>query len=599
MRAWLLGLSLAAAVAAPAAPLPPGYAGLDYTPPAAGSYRLPPLGQAADGPVLDEQGRPATLHQVFGGQAVLLGFIYTHCSDANGCPLATHVLMQVHRRAQRDPALRGRLRLVSLSFDPERDTPAVMRAYRQALLGQQGADDWRFLTTADEATLAPLLRAYGQYVQRDPGDGEDISHTLRVYLIDPQARIRNIYSAAFLDADLLLNDLRTVLAREDGDEAAPVPDTPPIDLLAHARHPPPGLPPVPEPADNPLTAEKIALGRRLFFDRRLSLNGTLSCAMCHVPAQGFTSHELKTAVGIEGRSVRRNTPTVLNSAYLTRVFHDGRDDSLEQQVWGPLLARNEMGMPSVGTVLRRLRSLPGYPAAFRRAFPKRGLTMETLGMALASYERTLIAGDSPFDRWYYGHDEQALDPAARRGFRLFTGKAGCSACHTIGKDHALFTDDSLRNTGIGYRAAMGGAAKTRVQLAPGVFTEVDAATLARVGEPPPADLGYYEITQDPADRWKYKVPGLRNVALTAPYMHDGSLATLAEVVAFYNAGGVPNENLDPLIHPLGLSQAEQADLVAFLEALTSPQVAALVRDAEAAPVGDFGVPGPRAVTAAR
>jgi len=585
-------LLAAAALFAAETPVPPGYAGLGYRPPPVGSYRLPPLGEAADGPVLDERGRSLALHDLLRGRVTLLGFIYTHCSDVNGCPLSTHVLMGIHRAIHEDPKLRGRLQLISLSFDPIRDTPEAMRQYGENLVGEDDAGDWRFLTTPDIETLDPLLRAYGQDVQRrrSENDGGDISHSLRVFLIDDQQRIRNIYSVAFLEASLLLTDVRTVLA-EKGAHAGQENDShaPSIDLLAYSRARHLGLPPVPQPEDNPLTAEKIALGRRLFFDRRLSLNGTLSCAMCHVPEQGFTSHELKTAVGIEGRSVRRNAPTVLNSAYLTRLFHDGRDDSLEQQVWGPLLARNEMGMPSVGSVLRRLRGLPGYAEAFREAFPTRGLTLETLGMALASYERTLIAGDSPFDRWRYGQDKQAISPEARRGFHLFTGKAGCSACHVIGEDYALFTDDSLRNTGVGYRAAMGGAANTRVQLAPGVFTEVDAATLASVGEPPPADLGYYEITQNPADRWKYKVPSLRNVALTAPYMHDGSLATLAEVVAFYNAGGAPNENLDPLIHPLGLNETEQSDLVAFLEALTSRQVASLVRDAKAAPVGDFGV----------
>ena len=291
--------------------------------------------------------------------------------------------------------------------------------------------------------------------------------------------------------------------------------------------------------------------------------------------------------------MRRNTPTVLNSGFLTRLFHDGRDDTLEQQIWGPLLARNEMGMPSVGSVLRRLRQTSDYEQAFAAAFPGRGLTMETLGMALASYQRALIAADSPFDHWYYGHDEDAIDAAAHRGFEHFTGKAGCSACHPIGRDFALFTDDSLRNTGIGYRGAMGiGHGTTRVQLAPGVFVDVDDRTIASVGEPPPADLGYYEITQNPADRWKYKVPSLRNIALTPPYMHDGSLATLTEVVAFYNRGGIPNENLDPLIRPLHLSPAEQRELVAFLESLTSPHVAELIDDANTTPVGDVGIEQP-------
>ncbi len=591
---WLL-LPVAAATAIETPP-PPGYAGLAYKPPAAGSYALPPLGEAADGPVLDEQGHTTTLHRVFGDRAVLLGFIYTHCADANGCPLSTHVLMQLHRAITTDPELRGKARLISLSFDPRRDTPKVMRDYGAALVGDELSPHWRFLTTRSEQALQPILDAYGQDVQRRQslsGSGEDISHTLRVFLIDRQKRIRNIYSVAFLEKSLLLNDLHTVLG-DDAKTAAPANEPPSLDLLAHARKPQLGLPPLPTPENNPLTAEKIALGRQLFFDRRLSLNNTLSCAMCHVPAQGFTSHELETAVGIEGRSVRRNTPSVLNSGYLTRLFHDGRDDTLEQQVWGPLLARNEMGMPSVGSVLRRLREIPGYREAFAEAFPGRRMTMETLGMALASYQRALVAADSPFDRWRYGGQSDAIDTAAKRGFELFTGKGGCAGCHPVGNDHALFTDDSLRNTGIGYRSAMGiGNGTTRVQLAPGVFVDVADQIIASVGEPPPADLGYYEITQNPADRWKYKVPTLRNIALTPPYMHDGSLPTLADVVAFYNRGGIPNENLDPLIRPLGLSEQEQQDLVAFLESLTSPNIEALIKDAEAAPVGDIGQAPPR------
>lgn len=305
--------------------------------------------------------------------------------------------------------------------------------------------------------------------------------------------------------------------------------------------------------------------------------------MCHVPEQGFTSNEQATAVGIEGRTVRRNSPTLYNVAYLDRLFHDGREYSLEQQVWGPLLAHNEMGAPSVGYVVRKVQGLPDYAGLFERAF-KRGPSMETIGMALASYERVLNSGDSPFDRWRYGG--KPLDAAAQRGFGLFTGKAGCADCHRVGEKSALFTDQALHNTGLGYRAAMTGEGAPEVQVAPGLAFKIDPAALASVSEPKPNDLGLYEITQNPQDRWKYRTPSLRNVALTAPYMHDGSLATLEAVVAFYNVGGVPNENLDPKIKPLNLDAQEQADLVAFLKSLTGSNVEALVADAFAAPVGD-------------
>lgn len=345
-----------------------------------------------------------------------------------------------------------------------------------------------------------------------------------------------------------------------------------------------GLPAVPVPRDNLLTREKIDLGRKLFYDRRLSPNSTMSCAMCHVPEQAFTSNELGTAIGIEGQTVRRAAPTLLNAAYMARLFHDGREFSLENQVWGPLLAGNEMGNPSVGYVVERIRGLDDYRGRFEDAFG-RGPAMDTIGMALASYERTLVSGNSRFDRWYFRKQAGALSAREQEGFRLFTGKAGCSGCHTLGRRNALFTDQGFHNTGIGYARSMGGDRAYRVQLAPGEHTEVREAETTSYSEPPPSDVGRFEITLDPADRWAYRTPGLRNVALTAPYMHDGSIATLEEVVEFYDRGGVPNENLDPRMQPLGLSQDEKRALVAFLRSLTGDNVEALIRDARRAPPG--------------
>ena len=311
--------------------------------------------------------------------------------------------------------------------------------------------------------------------------------------------------------------------------------------------------------------------------------------MCHVPEQGFAHNELATAVGIEGRTVKRNAPTLLNVAYARRLFHDARESTLEQQIWAPLLAANEMGNPSVGFVLDTIRRLPDYAGRFEAAFG-RGPGMETLGRALAAYQRTLLAADSPFDRWYYGGDEDALGESARRGFELFTGRAGCSACHTVGERWALFTDHALHNTGVGYRASMQPEPeRRRVVVAPGVFLDVETSAIAAASERRPNDLGRYEVTQDPADRWKYRTPGLRNVALTAPYMHDGSLATLEDVVAFYDRGGYPNPLASPLLRPLGLDEQERRDLVAFLGSLTGANVGVLVSDAFAAPVGDVGV----------
>jgi cytochrome c peroxidase len=310
--------------------------------------------------------------------------------------------------------------------------------------------------------------------------------------------------------------------------------------------------------------------------------------MCHIPEQGFTSNELAMAVGVEGRSVRRNSPTIYNSAYATLLFHDGREETLEQQAWGPLLANNEMANPSVGHVINKIRQIPEYRGLFEAAFNGRGVSMETLGMALASYQRTLVSADSPFDRWYYAKQNSALSGEARRGFALFTGKAGCVACHQINEQYALFSDNQLHNTGIGYHESMGiRPDKAQIQIAPGITLDVDRSVIDSVSEQPPTDVGRYEVTQNPHDRWKYKTPSLRNIALTAPYMHNGSISTLRDVVDFYVAGGVPNELLDPLIKPLHLNEQEKEDLVAFLESLTGSNVDVLVADAFAAPIGDI------------
>jgi cytochrome c peroxidase len=592
--------------------LAPGYQPLEFRTPEPGSYVLPALGEAADATLLDSDGVRQSLHELFRDRVIVLSFIYTSCGDVNGCPLATHVLGRVQQRIAREEGLGEAVRLISISFDPAHDTPAVLRKYRESFAGP--GVDWRFLTAESEAQLEPLLAAYGQSLRKDyDAEGNftgSFSHILRVFLIDRTGRIRNIYSVSFLHADTLLSDIKTVLLSETGADIpaaarsrfqGPGDDRhgyeaetyrthshslvrrrgEPADLLRYVETPPLGLPPVPVPATNPVTRPRVELGRKLFYDRRLSHNNTISCAMCHVPEQGFTVNELATAVGIEGRSVRRNAPTLYNSAYATRIFHDARETQLERQIWGPLLAANEMGNPSVGYVIERLHELPDYADQFAAAFDGRGPGMETLGMALAAYERTLVSANSPFDRWYFGKQPEALSPEARRGFALFTGRAGCSSCHTVTAEHALFTDNELHNTGIGYAASFAGPTAVTVPVAPGETITLTAG-LPVSGN----DLGRYEITLDPADRWKYKTPTLRNIALTAPYMHDGSIGSLREVVEFYNRGGVDNPNLDPRIRPLALSAADRDDLVAFLAALTGDNIDAIVADAFAAPVGD-------------
>ncbi|MGD2075636.1 MAG: cytochrome c peroxidase [Gammaproteobacteria bacterium] len=592
--------------------LAPGYQALGYEAPEPGTYRLPTLGEAEDGVLLDSRGTPQQLRDLYGDKVVVLSFIYTSCSDVNGCPLATHVLSQVQKRIAGDARLRNAVRLISVSFDPRNDTPEIMAEYRDTFA--RADVDWRFLTAESEADLAPLLEAYGQSLKKDyDAEGNFVgsfSHILRVYLIDRAARIRNIYSVSFLHADTLLSDIRTVLLAEAAADSAGIPaplrqgpgddkrgyETAdyatqsrslsnrkgrPADLLQFVRRPPLGLPPVPSPEDNPVTPARVELGRKLFFDRRLSHNNTISCAMCHVPEQGFTVNEMATAVGIEGRSVRRNAPTLYNVAFAQGIFHDARESTLEQQIWSPLLASNEMGNPSVGYVIDRVRGLADYAGLFEDAFDGRRPGMETLGMAIASYERTLVSANSRFDRWYFAGQQDALTPAEQHGFELFTGRAGCSACHTLEGEQALFTDNALHNTGVGYRAAFGVPESGTITLAPGETLSVTAVPPDRTN-----DLGRYEITLDPDDRWKYKTPTLRNVALTAPYMHDGSIGSLRAVVEHYNGGGVANETLDPLIRPLSLNATEIDDLAAFLRALTGDNVDVIVADAFAAPIGD-------------
>ena len=528
-------------------------------------YLLPRIKTAADARVVDHAGKPHTLRELGQDRLLVLSFIFTHCTDPKGCPLASFVMRQVGRAAAASPALKNRVRLASFSFDPERDTPERLSAYRESLRATNL--DWSFVTIAEKTDLAPLLAAYGQSVLRDP-DGGAYSHQLRVFLIDAGGTIRNEYSTAFLQAEHVLADLESLLDETTGQTprtASTSVSEPPLGagdrrrgyesadfrtqsraLAARRGQPgalwrlprnlPRGLPPWPRDIPIP-TASQIDLGRRLFFDRRLSHNDTLACASCHLPEQGFTNQELATPVGIEGRTVRRNAPALFNLAWSMRLFHDGRERSLEHQIWAPLLAMNEMGNPSIGYVLDKLAVTDDYPRHFARVFPGTGLTLETLGTALAAYQRVLISANSAFDRARYGHSRDALSPAAAKGLELFEGKAGCAGCHQLGEDSSLFTDQAFHNTGIGYARSMARPQAEWVWSGPGQQLPLAANAVAASSEAPPNDLGRYEITRHPQDRWKFRTPGLRNVAMTAPYMHDGSLTTLAQVVDFYDRGG--------------------------------------------------------------
>ena len=360
-------------------------------------------------------------------------------------------------------------------------------------------------------------------------------------------------------------------------------------LVELSENSPLGLP----AAAQALDPAEIDLGRQLFFDRRLSKNETLSCAMCHIPEQGFTQNELATPVGHLGKGVRRNVPSLYNVAFAENLFLDGREQSLEEQIWSPLLAENEMANESREAVLVKLGQNAQYRARFAATFNE-GLTATTLGRALAAYQRALLSGDSPFDRWHFGADAsvpqrviaEPYPSQAARGFSVFQN-SGCASCHQIGEASALFTDGQFHNTGTGYRRSVRALRPPSVQLAPGIFVvpTVDAETETFT------DDGRYEVTGLEADKWRYRTPSLRNVALTAPYMHDGSIATLEGVVAFYAEGGGGDPLQDPRTQALTLSQSDQDALVVFLRTLTSSHVDALVSDARSVAIGERAAGG--------
>ena len=582
--------------------LAPGYQALNFEAPAPGSYDLPKIHAAGDGAVITHRDEESTLHDLLDKRIGIISFIYTSCDDVNGCPLASFVLSKIDKRIQSDPRLAGKVRLLSLSFDYETDSTTRLAEYAKGFTSE--SSDWRFLRARSPEQLQNILAKYNQSVVVEP-DGSTISHILRVFLVDEEKSVRNVYSVSFLHADTLINDVHTLLGQpqepvqltantlrptvsEYGDypttsSALNYDTNEEVNLAKFAALPQLGLPIRNDSADE----ETIKLGKQLFFDRRLSHNNTVSCAMCHIPEQGFTSNELSTAVGIEGRTVRRNSPTLLNIGFMKRLFHDGRETSLVQQVWAPLLAHNEMANPSIGFLLDKIKRTEDYQNRFQRIYPNEGVSMRTVGAAIAAYEQTLNAGASEVDKLLFSPDDAPQDAKLQMGLSVFTGKGGCSGCHSIGEEVALFTDHNMHNTGIGYAKSMGTDAVFRqVLVAPGKTLEVHKDDVGPSELDSFNDLGLYEITEDPADRWKYRTPSLRNVAYTAPYMHDGSLKTLEEVVRFYDIGGVPNPELDPLIKPLNLSDAERQALVYFLEKLSSPHLELLVNDARSTPIGE-------------
>jgi cytochrome c peroxidase len=275
------------------------------------------------------------------------------------------------------------------------------------------------------------------------------------------------------------------------------------------------------------------LGRLLYFDKRLSIDDTVACVTCHDPAHGFAEPR-KTSSGVGGKVGGRNAPTVLNRLFSKEQFWDGRAEDLEAQAKGPLVNPIEMAMPSLDAVVARVRGVAGYRPLFEEAFGSPEVTIDRIAQAIAAFERRVLTGGSPFDRYVAG-DHAAMGDGAIRGMAIFNEKGNCDTCHS----GFNFTDESYHNLGVG----------------------MDAAT---------PDLGRYEVTKADVDRGAFKTPTLRNVATTGPYMHDGSEPNLRAVVVFYDAGGRPNPWLSKEMRPLALSQREIDDLVAFLEALTGP-----------------------------
>jgi cytochrome c peroxidase len=323
---------------------------------------------------------------------------------------------------------------------------------------------------------------------------------------------------------------------------------------------PAGVLPPEIPADNPPTAAKVELGQRLYFDPRLSSDGTVACATCHDPKSGFAEPRA-VSLGVGGATGVRNAPTVLNAAFLAEQFWDGRAKTLEEQALQPLVNPVEMGMPDHAAVEAKLRGLAEYPPLFAAAFGEPGITIERVGQAIATFERTLLSLAAPIDRFLAG-DAGAIPDAAKRGWDLFNGKARCNTCHGHVSAFPLLTDELYHNVGVAAKDVSFEELARQVEGHP-----EDLAKLAH--EPALNQLGRFLVTKERKDIGAFKTPQLRNVALTAPYMHDGSERTLAEVIEFYDRGGNPNPWLDGGMRPLGLSAGEKSDLVALLETFTS------------------------------
>lgn len=329
---------------------------------------------------------------------------------------------------------------------------------------------------------------------------------------------------------------------------------------------PPGVFPPEIPEDNPPTAAKVELGQKLYFDTRLSTDGSVACASCHHPTQAFADPRgTPTSAGVGGALGTRNAPTVLNAAFLTSQFWDGRAATLEEQAVQPLVNPIEHGFADRAAVVAQLGALEDYPPLFDAAFGDDEITLERVGRAIASFERTLLSLDAPIDRFLAG-DADAIPAAAKRGWELFNGKARCNTCHGHVGVLPLFTDDLFHNLGVGVEGIDFDGVSRRAAAAVEGGESIDELALS---DSEASQLGRFLVTGEPKDLGAFKTPQLRNVALTAPYMHDGSEATLEDVIAFYDRGGNDNPYLDGGMRPLELTEQEKAALVELMETFTS------------------------------
>ncbi len=336
------------------------------------------------------------------------------------------------------------------------------------------------------------------------------------------------------------------------------------------------------PEENPMTPEKVALGEKLFFDTRLSVDDTVSCATCHDPKHAFAEPK-PVAEGVQGKKGARNTPTILNSMFNEEQFWDGRAKTLEDQAKLPIINPVEMAMPSHEDLEKKLRAISEYPPLFEKAFGTPDITIDRIAQAISAFERTQLSGDSPFDEFFFLKKEDALSPSARRGWELFQGKARCITCHEFNSSNPFFTDYTYHNIGVAMTNERFNELARQAQriVEGGTLTEEQIDTLALAEGS--SELGRFLVTGSLKDIGAFKTPTLRDIALTAPYMHNGSQKTLREVIEFYNKGGEPNPNLDGGIQPLELTEQEIDDLVAFLESLTSKRVARMAETGKSMP----------------